>query len=166
MDAIVSLARLGGAGLQNASLYTTTFPCHSCARHIVAAGLARVFYIEPYEKSLAKELHSDAIAFETEQTTEASPKRVEFLHFEGVAPRQFHNMFRAVGRKDSSGKFVSIKVQAAEKVVPEYLDNYQDFEKKAVEHLVEQLAKLTVHNSVDKGKAVGEHQIQKPDKGA
>lgn len=142
MDAIVSLARVGGAGLQGATLYTTTFPCHNCARHIVASGIMKVFYVEPYEKSLAKDLHEDAIAFEIEESKDTSPKRVEFLHFEGVAPRQFHNMFRAVGRKNDEGKFVPIRPQEAHKAMPEYLDGYQDFEVKAVQHLEEELASL------------------------
>ena len=164
MDAIVSLARIGGAGVQGATLYTTTFPCHSCARHIVAAGISRVFYVEPYEKSLAKELHSDAISFEIVQSTDSAPKTVEFLHFEGVAPRQFHNMFRAIGRKDSAGKFIAIRVQDAEKVVPEYLDNYQDFETKVVEHLASQIAQLTGEFQIDKIPPAGEdlaHEIIK-----
>jgi deoxycytidylate deaminase len=166
MDAIVSLARIGGAGLQGAVLYTTTFPCHSCARHIVAAGISRVFYMEPYEKSLAKDLHSDAIAFEIEATNDKVPKKVEFLHFEGVAPRQFHNMFRATGRKDGSGKFVPIRVQQADKAVPEYLDNYQDFEAKAVQHLAMQLDALATHDSIDKGDSVREDQVNNLEKGA
>lgn len=142
MDAIVSLARVGGTGLQGATLYTTTFPCHNCARHIVASGIMKVFYVEPYEKSLAKDLHDDAIAFEIEESKDSVPKRVEFLHFEGVAPRQFHNMFRAVGRKNDDGKFIPIKVQEADKATPEYLDSYLDFEVKAVEHLEKELATL------------------------
>jgi deoxycytidylate deaminase len=133
MDAIVSLARVGGTGLQEATLYTTTFPCHNCARHIVASGIMKVFYVEPYEKSLAKDLHDDAIAFEIEESKDLKPKRVEFLHFEGVAPRQFHNMFRAIGRKNGQGKFVPIRAQEAHKAIPEYLDGYQDFETKAVQ---------------------------------
>jgi len=142
MDAIVSLARVGGTGLQEATLYTTTFPCHNCARHIVASGIMKVFYVEPYEKSLAKDLHEDAIAFEIEESKDPKPKRVEFLHFEGVAPRQFHNMFRAIGRKNEQGKFVPIRPQEAHKAIPEYLDGYQDFEIKAVEHLEEELSTL------------------------
>ncbi len=143
MDAIVSLARLGGTGLANATLYTTTFPCHNCARHIVASGITKVFYFEPYEKSLAKDLHSDAIAFEVEESKDQNPKRVEFLHFEGVSPRQFHNMFRAVSRKNKTGKYESIMIQEADKVIPEYLDSYQDFEAKAVSHLVSEMEKLS-----------------------
>jgi deoxycytidylate deaminase len=142
MDAIVSIARIGGTGLQDATLYTTTFPCHNCARHIVASGIMKVFYVEPYEKSLAKELHDDSIAFEIEESKEVKPKRVEFLHFEGVAPRQFHNMFRAVGRKNDQGIFIAIKVREADKAIPEYLDGYQDFELKAVAHLENELAAL------------------------
>ena len=142
MDAIVSLARVGGTDLQDATLYTTTFPCHNCARHIVASGIMKVFYVEPYEKSLAKDLHDDAIAFEIEESKDTKPKRVEFLHFEGVAPRQFHNLFRAIGRKNDEGKFVPIRPQEAHKAVPEYLDGYQDFEVKAVEHLEEELTAL------------------------
>lgn len=166
MDAIVSLARIGGAGLQGSVLYTTTFPCHSCARHIVAAGISRVFYMEPYEKSLAKDLHSDAIAFEIEATVDKITKKVEFLHFEGAAPRQFHNMFRATGRKDASGKFVPIRVQQADKAVPEYLDNYQDFEAKAVQHLAMQLESLAPQNSIDNGDSVRQDQVDNTEKGA
>ncbi|MDN6883829.1 anti-phage dCTP deaminase [Variovorax sp. CAN2819] len=143
MDAIVALVRTGGGGLEGATLYTTTFPCHNCARHIVAAGITKVFYIEPYEKSLAKDLHQDAIAFEVEESTVQTPRRVEFLHFEGVAPRQFGNMFRAVNRKDSSGKFIPIETRTAEKFLPEYIDSYQDFEAKAVQHLENEITRLS-----------------------
>ena len=76
MDAIVSIARRGGPSVTGGSLYTTTFPCHNCARHIVAAGITRVFYIEPYEKSLALELHSDAIVSDPEQS---DGSKVQFL---------------------------------------------------------------------------------------
>lgn len=155
MDAIVSTARIGGVGLRGATLYTTTFPCHSCARHIVASGIMKVFFIEPYEKSLAKELHSDSIAFEIEETLEGKQKRVEFLHFEGASPRQFNNMFRAAGRKDANGKFQAIRIQEADKVVPEYLDAYQDFEAKAVEHLVEEVKRLEAA-ALDKAAGVTE----------
>jgi deoxycytidylate deaminase len=142
MDAIVSLARMSG-GVMGATLYTTTFPCHSCARHIVAAGIARVFYIEPYPKSMARDLHEDAIAFEVEEggAVGGAPK-VKFLHFEGVSPRQFQSFFRASDRKGKDGKFIRIQPRTADKAIPEYLDNYQDLEAKAVEHLEQELEDL------------------------
>lgn len=46
MDALLTCAR-SGVSPQGGVLYATTFPCHNCTRHIVAAGIERVFYIEP-----------------------------------------------------------------------------------------------------------------------
>jgi deoxycytidylate deaminase len=143
MDAIVSLARTGTSGTRGGVLYTTTFPCHSCARHIVASGITKVYYIEPYEKSLAQNLHSDAIAFDTEdedpKTDSGDAPRmhqpVKFIHFEGIAPRQYLNFFKIGLRKDNNGKVVQIVPNEAEKSVTEYLDDYRDFESKVVDHL-------------------------------
>lgn len=142
MDAIVSLARAGGVGLAHSTLYTTTFPCHSCARHIVAAGIREVYYIEPYEKSMAEVLHKDAISFEDPRdvatetdTSSAEVQRVKFLHFEGVAPRLFASVFRADGRKERrTGQFIPLTSGQPRKVLPEYLDNYHEFEDAAVKH--------------------------------
>ena len=63
MAAIVEAA-VRGVPIRGGTLYTTTFPCHECARHIIAAGIARVVFIEPYPKSLAAQLHDDSIAVE------------------------------------------------------------------------------------------------------
>jgi deoxycytidylate deaminase len=143
MDAIISLARAGTPGIMGAHLYTTTFPCHSCARHIVAAGIVKVYYIEPYEKSLAKKLHDDAIAFEIEDDdTEKSgynaaqiSQKVRFIHFEGVAPRQYLNFFKMTKRKDGNGKVIKIIAKESSKIIGEYLDDYRTFENKVVAHL-------------------------------
>ncbi|MFJ1253848.1 anti-phage dCTP deaminase [Cupriavidus sp. CuC1] len=144
MEAIISLARGGGTGLTDAVLYSTTFPCHSCARHIVAAGIKRVYYIEPYEKSLAKSLHSDAIQFDTEESgagagtrREAGTEHVKFIHFEGIAPRQYLRFFTMNSRKDRTGKVIKIVPAQLPKAVNEYLDDYRDFEAKVVAHLSE-----------------------------
>ena len=102
MDAIVSLARTGTQLPPNSTLYTTTYPCHNCARHIVAAGIKRVVYLEPYTKSLAVDLHDDAIA---ENLPDNEVKgRVRFDPYQGVAPRLYQTVFRQMGeRKDASG---------------------------------------------------------------
>jgi len=60
MDALLSAARKG-VSLVGTRLFVTTFPCHYCARHIVAAGVDEVQYIEPYPKSQALKLHEDSI---------------------------------------------------------------------------------------------------------
>jgi deoxycytidylate deaminase len=148
MDAIVSLARSGGVGVKDAILYSTTFPCHSCARHIVAAGIKEVVYIEPYEKSMAKDLHPDAISFAFASDKQGEAK-VKFLHFEGVSPRQFPHVFRAEGRKNNEGRFIPIDNGSSTRNLPEYLDNYFDFEAKAVEHFQSTLAKVPPTKPLD-----------------
>lgn len=60
MDALLSAGR-DGVSTIGTRLFVTTYPCHYCARHIVSAGVYEVQYIEPYPKSLATKLHSDAI---------------------------------------------------------------------------------------------------------
>jgi deoxycytidylate deaminase len=56
MSAICDAALIGRS-LRESTLYVTTFPCHNCAKHILASGIKRVVFIEPYTKSRAKELH-------------------------------------------------------------------------------------------------------------
>jgi deoxycytidylate deaminase len=51
MDAILGVAREGKHSLVGSTLYTNTYPCHNCARHIVAAGITNVVYIQPYKKA-------------------------------------------------------------------------------------------------------------------
>lgn len=91
MDAILSCAR-SGVSPASATLYTTTFPCHNCARHIVGAGLKRVVFIEPYPKSMASELHKDAICIE-ESDSSIRSHTVPFDAFVGIGPRRYADLF-------------------------------------------------------------------------
>jgi deoxycytidylate deaminase len=91
MDAITTCARVG-IGIRGATLFTTTFPCHNCTRHIVAAGISRVVYIEPYPKSKAGQLHGDAICF-TEEQESTSSRKIPFIPFVGIGPRRFFDLF-------------------------------------------------------------------------
>jgi deoxycytidylate deaminase len=59
MHAIINAGKLAINNIQDGKMFITTYPCHNCARHIVAAGIKEVYYIEPYRKSLATKLHSD-----------------------------------------------------------------------------------------------------------
>ncbi|MEG6551668.1 anti-phage dCTP deaminase [Desulfocurvibacter africanus] len=133
MDAITTAARMGGAGLRNGILYCTTFPCHHCARHIVAAGIKKVFYIEPYEKSLAPRLHKDSIAVEKPGDAPIEGK-LTILPFEGVAPRKYLQLFAADGRKKSGVK-VEIDFSQAKPVVQKFLDTHVDYESRVVAFL-------------------------------
>lgn len=97
MHAIITASQKSGTQVVGGRLFCTTYPCHSCARHIIAAGLKAVYYIEPYRKSLATDLHSDAL---TESETE--PQKVKILPFDGVAPNRYMDLFRM--RNDSRKK--------------------------------------------------------------
>jgi deoxycytidylate deaminase len=90
MDALLTCARLG-LSVKGKILYTTTFPCHNCTRHIIAAGISKVVYIEPYPKSKAKDLHDDAITFDSEDAEET--QRIPFVPFVGVGPRRYLEFF-------------------------------------------------------------------------
>jgi deoxycytidylate deaminase len=99
----ITLAARTQISTQDTFLYSTTFPCHECTRHLVAAGVRRVFYIEPYPKSLASDLHPDSIVIDP---INPPADRVSFLPFVGVAPRRYIELFTPTenSRKDESGR--------------------------------------------------------------
>jgi len=112
MDALLAASRKG-ISTAGTRLFVTTYPCHYCARHIVAAGVDEVQYIEPYPKSLATSLHDDAITTRSDffppsvaklknrvAEDESLPVRVRFRPFTGVAPK----LYRRVFLKDQSLK--------------------------------------------------------------
>lgn len=106
MEALLSSAR-SGISTVGGELYCTTFPCHNCAKHIIAAGIGRVVYVEPYPKSKALEFHSDSISLGRDS------KNVVFEPFIGVGPRSFFNLFSTnlgsgypVTRKSDDGLIV------------------------------------------------------------
>lgn len=130
MEALLSCAR-SGTSTVGGTLYSTTFPCHNCAKHIIAAGIRRVVYVEPYPKSQASEFYAEMIDVKgsklkvppieetaeastgdrTERLPEEAPDRVRFDPFVGVGPRRFLDLFSvglssglAVKRKDAGGK--------------------------------------------------------------
>jgi Cytidine and deoxycytidylate deaminase zinc-binding region len=107
MSALSDAARLGHA-VRSGTLYCTTFPCHMCAKHIVAAGLSRVVFLEPYPKSLASDLHSDSIEIECGDRGHYQQfPAVKFEHFYGVSPRRYREIFERQKRKnDKDGKFL------------------------------------------------------------
>ncbi len=109
MDALLSAAR-NGISVVGTRLFVTTFPCHYCARHLVAAGVDEVQYIEPYPKSRAISLHDDSITENDDGWMAPSelsrvipdPSRradnpvrpyVLFRPFRGVSPRLYRRTF-------------------------------------------------------------------------
>jgi len=102
MSALSDAARNGYA-VKGSSLYTTTFPCHLCAKHIIASGVKSVIYLEPYPKSLAEYLFEDSIQIEgTDRGKYSSFPYVEFQHFYGITPRRYSIFFEGGVRKDKN----------------------------------------------------------------
>ncbi len=97
MCAICDAARLGRS-VKGSTLYVTTFPCHNCTKHILAAGIKKVVYVEPYHKSRAQELHSNEISIEQEIAG-----KVSFLPFLGISPFRYRDIFQKRKRKSDDG---------------------------------------------------------------
>jgi len=116
MDAIVSVSRHGTGSTINGTLYSKTFPCHNCARHIVVAGLKRVVFVEPYPKSLALKLHADSITVKDEDQGD----HVFFVQYEGVSPKVFSRYFNVESSRKRDGKVRKVDPLVARPVgVPE-----------------------------------------------
>jgi deoxycytidylate deaminase len=98
MAALLDAARRG-VSVAGATLYSSTFPCHNCARHIVAAGIERVVFVEPYPKSRAEDLHGDSLEIDESGLDGPHGKRVAFVPFVGVAPQRYIEMFDAAARE-------------------------------------------------------------------
>jgi deoxycytidylate deaminase len=141
MAAISSAARLG-LSIKGATLFTTTFPCHMCARHIVASGIDRVVYVEPYPKSKAKQLHGDAIQIDPEQ--DGAKGKVTFEPFVGIAPRQYQDIFDARNlRKDDAGNIFNweAKGMRPEPRFIRFANTYRDIEEGIVAVEIPRIAK-------------------------
>ena len=58
-NAIIQAAQ-HGADMNNATMYTTHEPCIICSKMIINAGIARVFYLEPYPDEHGRALMREA----------------------------------------------------------------------------------------------------------
>jgi cytidine deaminase len=103
MAALMSAARRG-IPVDGCTLYSTTFPCHECAKHIVAAGIRRVVFVEPYPKSRVADMYDDSIAIDDN----GDKSRVTFQAFVGIAPRKYVELFTAP-KRESNGEWVDFE---------------------------------------------------------
>lgn len=134
MEAILSCGR-SGISCIDSTLYCTTFPCHNCAKHIIAAGIKRVVYVEPYPKSKALEFHSDSISLKTKLDEDSGDEQVTFEPFTGVGARRFLDFFsmslgtgNKLKRKNKDGSILEWKKQDAiirVKLIPESYINIE-----------------------------------------
>lgn len=132
MHAIIIGSQSSGERVIDGKLYCTTYPCHSCARHIIAAGINEVYYIEPYRKSLAVRLHKDDI---TEDETDKN--KVRILLFDGIAPSCYSKLFKMKtdSRKNSVGKRPVVNPKKAFPIYEVTLESLPALEKIVLENL-------------------------------
>jgi deoxycytidylate deaminase len=125
MAAIVDAARRG-ASVDECVLYTSTFPCHECARHIVASGIRRVVYRLPYPKSLVRELFPDSIDIDG---AVGNTTKVLFEPFVGVAPRRYSQFFTMRVRKNSRGDASTWVARQAKPNLGDYFPDHQQMKR-------------------------------------
>jgi len=108
--ALLAAARQGHS-VQDCTLYCTTFPCHNCAGLIIAAGIKRVVYVEPYPKSKARDFYNKA--FSSDPKSEGT---VHITPFVGVGPRRYRDLFSML---TSEGKKIERMNSRGEAIHPD-----------------------------------------------
>ena len=124
MNALFSAAA-AEASVVGAIVFTTTFPCHTCTRYMLTAGIERVVFVSPYVRSWAARLYPESIDIEP-ASRENEGKRMRVEPFIGIAPRRYLEYFE-VGwrtrdphfhtRSDLSGSVVLFDSLSARPVV-------------------------------------------------
>ncbi len=133
MHALLTALRQTGGRVRGGKIYITTYPCHSCARHIIAAGIKEVYYIEPYKKSLATKLHGDAMS-EVEQ----DESKVRVIPYDGVAPTRYLSLFRMQGdTRKLNGRVIRIAPSNASPKLEKSLEALPALEALVVNSLIE-----------------------------
>lgn len=141
MSAICDAARKG-LSVQDTTLYCTTFPCHLCAKHVVASGIKQVVFLEPYPKSYATELHRDSIVVDPVETSE----KVVFRPFIGISPYRYRDLFEKGKRKYSGGSAQKWNRGARRPMVEVYFPSYFKAEAVVVSQLSQKLEAMVAQS--------------------
>ncbi|HSX20954.1 MAG TPA: deaminase [Gammaproteobacteria bacterium] len=92
MSALLDAARRGIA-VRDCTMYINTYPCHTCTKHIIAAGVRKVVFLHPYTKSKAREMYKSMIRHGLLIDEKAPGDAVVFEPFLGVSPNRFMQTF-------------------------------------------------------------------------
>lgn len=89
-NAILQNSILGGVGIENATIYTTTFPCELCAKKIYQSRIKKVIYSEPYPESI-----SEDVFFKD------GSHSIELVQFEGIKSHSYYRLYKsAIDKKE------------------------------------------------------------------
>lgn len=133
--AIADAAKVG-ISIRNATMYSTTYPCHLCTKDIICAGIVRVVYLEAYPKSKNKELYFRVMHSDPEFESELIP----FEPYSGISSKSYLHMYSLDNRlKEKEDSIFTCEV-------PKY---YKKREEEIESHL-EQLLKNLLHKQGNK----------------
>lgn len=135
MNAITDAAR-GGHAIRDCKLFSNTFPCHNCAKHIVAAGIAEVIYLHPYPKSYARELFQDSILIDPARP---SSDRLVFKQFVGVTGPMYARVFTKSRWKREGGSVAKFDKATSHFIRRTPLPAYQKVEELLLDELLTRL---------------------------
>jgi len=79
----MAILNAGRSSLEGCTIYTTTFPCFTCAQKILYAGIKRIVYVESYP-----DMDSVALFDKVKETHDLRVNK-----FEGVKARAYHRLF-------------------------------------------------------------------------
>jgi cytidine deaminase len=144
MAALIDGARRGVA-VNGQSMYVTTFPCHNCAKHIIAAGIRRVVYLEPYPKSRTDHLYKEEVVAEPLNGQEEDGK-VVFSAFTGIGPRQYAQLFSMAARGARTGRSLKHWTSCQSELSPVYVPRSAFLQYLAEERSALQSLELSVYN--------------------
>jgi cytidine deaminase len=149
MSAICDALRKG-VSVEGGTLYCTTFPCHLCAKHIVASGITKVVYLEVYPKSYASELHNDSIDVDVRNPS----NKVVFEAFIGFSPFRYRDLFEKGRRKYSGGIAQKWKRGNKHPMIEVYFPSYFEAETRVVDLFLGRLEEIiSAGNSSTKSKS-------------
>jgi deoxycytidylate deaminase len=79
----MALLNAGARNVRGCTLYTTTYPCLTCAEKILYAGIKNIVYVESYPDLDSHRLFQSAIG----------AGRISLEKFEGIKARAYHRLF-------------------------------------------------------------------------
>ena len=138
MAAIMDSARRG-VSIRDGTVYSTTFPCHICMKHIISAGISKVVYIEPYPKSKTSDMFND---FVNESVSCVCNDKVNVIPYIGVAPNRYLYVYSPDyrDRKEYTKERKDFKPTVPKHLKHKYSFCYQEQENSIIAHLEELLA--------------------------
>lgn len=131
MNAITDAAR-SNKSTAGSTLYCTTMPCHLCTKLIIASGISRVVYVQPYPKSLVDELYIDSVCVDEVNHS----NKVAYETLKGITPTGFKIAFeKKYKRKNSDGTAVTWNPLSSSPIFLSYFPYYISLELTASKQL-------------------------------